>query len=61
MFSQEHTRTAWTETPVPAGAVPGEIVDQANRELDVLCETLTRYGAIVYRPGPMDFVSEQGM
>ena len=41
--------------------MPGYIVDQANRELDILCETLARYGATVYRPRPMDFVADNGM
>ena len=61
VFAQESSKTTWRETPVPAGAVPQAIVDQANRELDVLCEILARYGATVYRPRPMDFVSERGM
>ena len=61
VFAQESDKTTWSQTPVPSGPVLGEIVDQANRELDVLCETLARYGATVYRPSPMDFVAEQGM
>ena len=61
VFAQESDKTTWSQTPVPSGPVLGEIVDQANRELDVLCETLARYGATVYRPRPMDFVAEQGM
>jgi len=61
VFAQESDKTTWTETPVPSGPVPQEIVDQANRELDVLSETLARHGITVYRPKPMDFVAEQGM
>lgn len=61
MFAEEGKKTTWTETPVPGGPVPDFIVDQANRELDLLCETILRYGATVYRPQPMDFVAEQGM
>jgi scyllo-inosamine-4-phosphate amidinotransferase 1 len=61
VFAQESSKTTWTETPVPTGPVPGYIVDQANRELDILCETLARYGATVYRPRPMDFVADNGM
>ena len=37
------------------------VVDQANRELDTLCEVLLNYGATVHRPKPMDFVQRQGM
>ena len=61
VFAQEGSKTTWTETPVPAGPVPQAIIDQANRELDVLSETLARHGVTVYRPRPMDFVAEKGM
>jgi scyllo-inosamine-4-phosphate amidinotransferase 1 len=61
VFAQESFKTTWTETPVPTGPVPQAIVDQANRELDILSETLVRYGATVYRPRPMDFVEVKGM
>lgn len=61
VFAQEGQKTTWTETPVPQGPVPDFIVDQANRELDVLCETLLRFGVTVYRPKEMDFVATGGM
>ena len=61
VFAEEGKKTTWTETPVPSGPVPQNIVDQANRELDILSETLVRRGVTVYRPKPMDFVAEQGM
>lgn len=61
VFSTEYERTTWTETPVPSGPVPDWIVEEANRELDILTETLVDYGAIVYRPKPMDFVETNGM
>jgi scyllo-inosamine-4-phosphate amidinotransferase 1 len=61
VFAQESEKTTWTETPVPVGPVPQHIIDEANRELDLLSETLTRYGATVDRPCPMDFVNVEGM
>ena len=61
VFAEEARNSLWTETPAPSGPVPEFIVDEANRELDILCETLVRYGATVYRPKPMDFVKEGGM
>lgn len=61
VFAEEARNTLWKETPAPSGAVPDFIVDQANRELDILCETLLKYGATVYRPKPMNFVETQGM
>ena len=61
VFAEEARNSLWTETPAPSGPVPQFIIDQANRELDILSETLLRYGAIVYRPKPMNFVEEKGM
>jgi len=61
VFAEESKKTTWTETPVPAGPVPQWIVDEANIELDLLCEAILKYGATVYRPRPMDFVEQKGM
>jgi glycine amidinotransferase/scyllo-inosamine-4-phosphate amidinotransferase 1 len=61
VFAEEARNSLWTETPAPSGHVHQTIVDQANRELDILSETLVRYGATVYRPRPMDFPKRQGM
>ena len=61
VFALESEKTTWTETPVPSGPVPQWIVDEANHDLDLLCEVLLRYGATVYRPRDMDFVATQGM
>ena len=61
VFAEEAKNSLWTDTPAPNGPVPQFIVDEANRELDILAETLVRYGAIVYRPRPMDFVENKGL
>lgn len=61
VFAEEAKNTTWTETPAPSGPVPAWIVDEANQELDTLCETLLRLGVTVYRPQAMDFVARQGM
>lgn len=61
VFREEARNSRWTSTRAPAGPVPQSIVDQANRELDILSETLVRLGVTVYRPRPMDFVAQEGM
>ena len=61
VFAEEARNSLWTETPAPSGPVPQWIVDKANKELDILAETLARYGATVYRPKEMDFVEVNGM
>jgi glycine amidinotransferase/scyllo-inosamine-4-phosphate amidinotransferase 1 len=61
VFAEEARNSLWTETPAPAGPVPDFIIDQANRELDILSETLLQHGATVYRPKPVDHVAAHGM
>ena len=61
VFAEEACTSLWTNTPAPSGPVPQFIIDEANRELDILAETIVRYGATVYRPRPMDFVERKGM
>jgi scyllo-inosamine-4-phosphate amidinotransferase 1 len=61
VFAEETRNSLWTATPAPSGPVPQTVVDQANRELDILAETLVRYGATVYRPRPMNFPERKGM
>ena len=61
VFAEEGQRTLWKDSPIPSGPVPQLIIDQANRELDTLSETLLRLGVTVYRPQPMNFVETQGM
>lgn len=61
VFAEEAHNSLWTKTPAPSGPVPQFIIDEANRELDILSEALLKYGAIVHRPKPMNFVEEAGM
>ena len=61
VFAEEARTSLWTKTTAPSGPVPQFIIDEANRELDILAETIVRYGATVYRPRPMDFVQRKGM
>jgi glycine amidinotransferase/scyllo-inosamine-4-phosphate amidinotransferase 1 len=61
VFAEEARNTLWKETLAPTGPVPQFIIDEANRELDILSEIIVRYGSTVYRPKPMDFVERKGM
>ena len=61
VFAEEGQRTLWKDSPIPSGPVPQFIIDQANRELGTLSETLLRLGVTVYRPQPMNFVETHGM
>ena len=61
VFANESEKTTWKETPVPSGPVAQWIIDETNRELDILAETLTKEGVSVYRPKELDFVKREGM
>jgi len=61
VFALESERTLWRETPVPSGAVPQWIVDEANEDLQGLADILTQAGVEVHRPTDMDFVAQEGM
>ena len=61
VFSQEHTKTTWTQTPVPAGAVPQWIINETNQDLDQLCTVLIQLGVEVVRPEPLNFQMHDGL
>lgn len=61
VFKLEEQKTTWTETPVPRGAVPQHIIDEANEDLNKLAMVLGSLGAEVLRPDPMNFQTHDGM
>lgn len=61
VFALESKKTLWKETPVPSGAVPQWLIDEANEDLDDLANVLRDLGVVVYRPHEMNFVEKQGM
>ena len=61
VFAEEAKKTTWTATPVPGGPVPQWIIDEANEDLEILADTLTKLKISVYRPKDLDFVKLGGM
>jgi len=61
VFAEESKKTTWTDTPVPYGAVPQWIIDEANEDLAILADTLTKLRIQVHRPKDMDFIRLGGM
>jgi scyllo-inosamine-4-phosphate amidinotransferase 1 len=61
VFAQESAKTSWTQTPVPAGAVPRHIIEETEEDLRRLVQTLLQARVTVQRPAPMDFVGRGGM
>jgi len=61
VFTRESQHSTWQHSAPPSGAVPTDIVDEANQDLEYLCEILTSLGVQVLRPTPNDFVASKGM
>jgi scyllo-inosamine-4-phosphate amidinotransferase 1 len=60
VFAQESSKTTWTETPVPRGAVPQWIIDETNEDLQRFVDTLKLLNVQVSRPAPMNFQQLDG-
>jgi N-dimethylarginine dimethylaminohydrolase len=60
-FRELEETTAWKETPVPAGPVSMQIIDEANHDLQQFSALLTSLGVTVLRPSVLDFQSRDGM
>jgi hypothetical protein len=61
VFRAEAEHTLWKETPLPSGPVPQHIIDEANQDLQGLCDILTDHGVEVVRPATMNFQTRDGM
>jgi scyllo-inosamine-4-phosphate amidinotransferase 1 len=61
VFRAEAEHTLWKETPLPQGPVPQHIIDEANEDLQGLCNILTDHGVEVVRPDTMNFQAHDGM
>lgn len=61
VFSKESEKTTWTETPVPSGPVPQQIIDEANEDLNGLAKILLDLGVEVVRPDSLNFQTHDGM
>jgi scyllo-inosamine-4-phosphate amidinotransferase 1 len=61
VFRAEAEHTLWKETPLPQGPVPQHIIDEANEDLQGLCDILTQHGVEVVRPDTMNFQTHDGM
>jgi scyllo-inosamine-4-phosphate amidinotransferase 1 len=61
VFAQESTKTTWTQSPVPSGPVSQTIIDEANEDLEGLCQILRDAGVTVYRPETINFQELGGM
>ena len=61
VFRAESEHTLWKETPLPSGPVPQHIINEANQDLQGLCDILTQHGVEVVRPTEMNFQTHDGM
>lgn len=61
VFRAEAEHTLWKETPLPSGPVPEWIIDEANQDLQGLCDILTDHGVEVVRPNALNFQTHDGL
>ena len=61
VFAKESEKTTWKKTPVPSGPVSQVIIDEANEDLQGLCDILAQSGISVHRPEDLDFPALGGM
>jgi len=54
IFALNQQITTWTETALPKGPFPQQIIDEANEDLEILADTLKKSGVKVYRPKDLD-------
>ncbi len=61
VFRAEAEHTLWKETPLPSGPVPEWIIDEANQDLQGLCDILINHGVEVVRPNALNFQTHDGL
>lgn len=61
VFRAEAEHTLWKETPLPSGPVSQHIIDEANQDLQGLCDILTQHGVEVVRPSAFNFQTHDGL
>lgn len=61
VWAKEGEKTLYKDAPVPSGPVPQWIIDEANEDLQGLCDILSDAGVSVHRPRDLDFPSLDGM
>jgi scyllo-inosamine-4-phosphate amidinotransferase 1 len=61
VFRSEAERTLWKDSPLPKGPVPEHIIQEANQDLQGLCNILATHGVEVVRPSTFDFQAHDGL
>ena len=61
VFHDEMTHSSWTETQFQFGPVDAQVIEEANTDLEILCEALRSLGVEVLRPADYDFVYNSGL
>lgn len=61
VFRAEANHTLWKETPLPSGPVPQHIINEANEDLQGLCNILVQHGVEVIRPDTFNFQTHDGL
>jgi scyllo-inosamine-4-phosphate amidinotransferase 1 len=54
IFKSSMEGGGWDETPPPSGAVPFQIIEETNEDLEALCEVLVAHDVNVLRPDAVE-------
>lgn len=57
----QNMKTTWDKSPIPKGKVNWRIVQQTQKELDILAKVLHGFGVKVHRPKFVDYTQTDGM
>jgi N-dimethylarginine dimethylaminohydrolase len=61
VFRSEADRTLWKQTALPSGPVPDHIIQEANQDLQGLCNILSQHNVEVLRPSKFNFQTHDGL
>jgi scyllo-inosamine-4-phosphate amidinotransferase 1 len=61
VFGQQMLTSSWPHSRITRDHIPDWVIDQANEDLESLCDILRQAGVRVHRPHETDFTSTGGM
>lgn len=61
VFDQQMLTSSWPHSRITQDQIPEWVIDQANEDLESLCDILRHAGVRVHRPHETDFTSTGGM
>lgn len=60
-FQEHMSQSAWPHSRITDSHIPDWVLDEANEDLESVCNILRQAGVKVHRPHEVDFAASQGM